>query len=171
MFFFLLWRFCKLFLELLTFSCGFFVRTIIAALSSKQCVCLVISKVRSKELLDTILPLSKTLWRIRDKCLKSLIFTDLRVLDWFQSIKVSVNSTGIKDNKACFVGRLFTWGRRSCCIWLAWRVEPDMFTHIILAWSWPKAAHSQNHNTVCNYYFGLMVGQTNILSVFLSRPI
>ena len=105
MFFFLLWRFCKLFLELLTFSCGFFVRTIIAALSSKQCVCLVISKVRSKELLDTILPLSKTLWRIRDKCLKSLIFTDLRVLDWFQSIKVSVNSTGIKDNKACFVGR------------------------------------------------------------------
>ena len=59
-------------LELLTFSCGYFVRKIIAALSSKQCVCLVISKVRSKELLDTILPLSKTLWRIRDKYLKSL---------------------------------------------------------------------------------------------------
>ena len=58
-------------------------------------------KVRSKELQDNIQTISNN---IRDKSQKSLISTDLRLSDRFQSIYVSVNSNGHnKQPEACFV--------------------------------------------------------------------
>lgn len=91
---------------------------------------------RSKELLDNILPLSNTLCRIRDKCLKSLIFTDLRVLDWFQSITVSVNSSGIKDNRACFGGSVVYLGPQ-VVLDLTGMKSGARYVHTHLSWPEP----------------------------------
>ena len=128
------------------------------------CLCPVI-KVRSEEL-QTI---SNTICRIRDKSQKSLISTYLRFWDRCQSIYVSVNSRDITNIQARHVlfKMLFTWPQVVWDLTSMKSKEPDMFTPIYL--SLTKAA--QNHNTLCNYYFGLMVGQTNILSGFLSKPI
>ena len=129
-----------------------------------------VMKVRSEELQDNIQTISNTLCRIRDKSQKSLISTDLRFWDRFQSIQVSVNSSGHNKSPGLFCSKCCLLGRRSCWIWRAWRAKSQICSHrFIWAWAWPKAA--QNHNTLCNYYFGLMVGQTNILSGFLSKPI
>ena len=131
------------------------------------CLCPVI-KVRSEELQDNIQTILNTLCRIRDKSQKSLISTDLRFWDWFQSIYVSaVDITNV--SRPVLFKVLFTWPQVVLDLTSMKSKEPDMFTPIYLSWAWPKAA--QNHNTLCNYYFGLMVGQTNILSGFLSKPI
>ena len=53
----------------------------------------------------TIFSYYQTLCRIRDTSWKSLILTDLKFFDQFQTINVSVylNIVEIANNKACFV--------------------------------------------------------------------